>query len=394
MPSPGAFDELGLRAELVAAVTSLGYEEPTPVQRESIPLLLAGRDILSQAGTGTGKTAAFALPMLQRIAAERPARRAAGQACGVVLVPTRELAMQVAEAIHKYGKPLGCSVLPLYGGAPMHQQVRALQRGADVVVGTPGRVLDHLRRETLDSFDAPAGPGPRRGRRDARHGLRRRPRRDLRGAARGAPDGAVLGDDAAAHPADHQAAPEGSGAGHHREREGRQGRRAARPPGRLRRVAGAQAGGAGPHHRHGRSGGDAGVLPHAPRSRIAGRDVQRARPARRGAARRHGAAPARQGDGLVPVAEGRRADRHRRRGPRPRHHAHHPRRQLRRAGVGRGLPAPHRPHRPGRPHRHGHHAGRDARAPLAQGARAHQQVEDRDRADPDGRRPRAPSSST
>jgi ATP-dependent RNA helicase DeaD len=144
-----SFDELGLRAELVAAVTSLGYEEPTPVQRESIPLLLEGRDVLSQAGTGTGKTAAFALPMLQRIAASRPARRKPGEACGVVLVPTRELAMQVAEAIHKYGKALGGSVLPLYGGAPMHQQVRALQRGADVVVGTPGRVLDHIRRETL-----------------------------------------------------------------------------------------------------------------------------------------------------------------------------------------------------------------------------------------------------
>jgi ATP-dependent RNA helicase DeaD len=87
--------------------------------------------------------------MLQRIAAERPARRKAGEASGVVLVPTRELAMQVAEAVHKYGKALGASVLPLYGGAPMHQQVRALQRGVDVVVGTPGRVLDHLRRETL-----------------------------------------------------------------------------------------------------------------------------------------------------------------------------------------------------------------------------------------------------
>jgi ATP-dependent RNA helicase DeaD len=143
------FDELGLRAELVAAITALGYEEPTPVQRESIPLLLDGRDILSQAGTGTGKTAAFALPMLQRIAAERPSRRKPGETSGVVLVPTRELAMQVAEAVHKYGKPLGASVLPLYGGAPMHQQVRALQRGVDVVVGTPGRVLDHIRRETL-----------------------------------------------------------------------------------------------------------------------------------------------------------------------------------------------------------------------------------------------------
>jgi len=87
--------------------------------------------------------------MLQRIAADRPARRKAGETSSIVLVPTRELAMQVAEAVHKYGKALGASVLPLYGGAPMHQQVRALQRGVDVVVGTPGRVLDHLRRETL-----------------------------------------------------------------------------------------------------------------------------------------------------------------------------------------------------------------------------------------------------
>jgi ATP-dependent RNA helicase DeaD len=87
--------------------------------------------------------------MLHRITAERPARRKPGEVSGVVLVPTRELAMQVAEAVHKYGKALGGSVLPLYGGAPMHQQVRALQRGVDVVVGTPGRVLDHIRRETL-----------------------------------------------------------------------------------------------------------------------------------------------------------------------------------------------------------------------------------------------------
>ena len=87
--------------------------------------------------------------MLHRIAETRPARRKPGEISGIVLVPTRELAMQVAEAVHKYGKALGASVLPLYGGAPMHQQIRALQRGVDVVVGTPGRVLDHIRRETL-----------------------------------------------------------------------------------------------------------------------------------------------------------------------------------------------------------------------------------------------------
>src|SRR5437868_6976413 len=140
------FAGLGLDDRILEVLTQLGYEEPTPVQRESIPLLLAGRDLLGQAGTGTGKTAAFALPMLQRIGDGRPAPH---QTCGVVLVPTRELAMQVAEAIHKYAKGVGITVLPLYGGAPMHQQIRALERGAHVVVATPGRALDHLKRTTL-----------------------------------------------------------------------------------------------------------------------------------------------------------------------------------------------------------------------------------------------------
>ena len=140
------FAHLGLRRELVDAVGALGYEEPTPIQRETIPVLLSGRDVLGQAATGTGKTAAFALPLLHLIGVDRPR---AGQARGLVLVPTRELAMQVAEAAHKYAKGSGVSVLPLYGGAPMHQQVRALERGVHVVVATPGRALDHIRRGTL-----------------------------------------------------------------------------------------------------------------------------------------------------------------------------------------------------------------------------------------------------
>ena len=144
---PPGFASLGLDARLVKEVAALGYEEPTPVQRETIPLLLEGRDLLGQAATGTGKTAAFALPMLHRIAAE--GARARHRASGLVLVPTRELAMQVAEAIHKYARGVKLGVVPLYGGAPMHQQIRALERGADVVVATPGRALDHLRRETL-----------------------------------------------------------------------------------------------------------------------------------------------------------------------------------------------------------------------------------------------------
>ena len=141
-----AFLALGLDPALVGAVTSLGYEEPTDIQREAIPPLLAGSDVLGQAATGTGKTAAFALPMLDRIGASTddiPVVR------GLILVPTRELAMQVAEAVHRYGRPLGTRVLPIYGGQAMQQQLRALKRGVDVVVATPGRALDHIRRKTL-----------------------------------------------------------------------------------------------------------------------------------------------------------------------------------------------------------------------------------------------------
>ena len=108
-------------------------------------MMLSGRDLLAQAATGTGKTAAFALPMLQRIAASDAGRRTAG----LVLVPTRELAMQVAEAVHKYARGGRLSVVPLFGGASMQQQIRSLERGASVVVATPGRALDHIRRKTL-----------------------------------------------------------------------------------------------------------------------------------------------------------------------------------------------------------------------------------------------------
>jgi ATP-dependent RNA helicase DeaD len=141
------FATLGLDDAILASVASLGYEEPTPVQRETIPLLLEGRDLLAQAATGTGKTAAFALPMLHRIANLGAEDRR--RTTGLVLVPTRELAMQVAEAIHKYARGGRLTVLPLYGGASMLQQVRALERGANIVVATPGRALDHIRRGTL-----------------------------------------------------------------------------------------------------------------------------------------------------------------------------------------------------------------------------------------------------
>ena len=144
------FADIGLGADLVAELASLGYEEPTPIQRAAIGPLLAGRDLLGQAATGTGKTAAFALPILQRIAGEQPAP---GRPLARVLVPTRELAVQVSEAFHRYGRKLGTAVVPIYGGQEFHRQVAALRRGAHVVVATPGRALDHLRRETLDLGD-------------------------------------------------------------------------------------------------------------------------------------------------------------------------------------------------------------------------------------------------
>ena len=140
------FGGLGLVDELSAALSALGYEEATPVQREAIPLLLAGKDLLARAATGTGKTAAFALPMLQRLFQDPEIKRHTG---GLVLVPTRELSMQVAEAIHKYAKGVGVSVVPVYGGAPVSTQIRTLERGAGIVVATPGRALDHIRRGTL-----------------------------------------------------------------------------------------------------------------------------------------------------------------------------------------------------------------------------------------------------
>jgi ATP-dependent RNA helicase DeaD len=141
-----AFGALGLEATIVSVLDELGYEEPTPIQRDAIPALLDGRDLLGQAATGTGKTAAFALPLLQRLLGKKRQDKAPAL---LVLVPTRELAMQVAEALHRYGRRLDARVLPIYGGQSLGQQFRALTRGVDAVVATPGRALDHIRRSTL-----------------------------------------------------------------------------------------------------------------------------------------------------------------------------------------------------------------------------------------------------
>ena len=140
------FADLALAPELCRALSGLGYEEPTPIQRAAIPPLLEGRDLVGQAATGTGKTAAFALPVLQRLLAG--GGRTAPFA--LVLVPTRELAVQVSEAMHTYGRDVGARVLPVYGGEPLGRQLGALKRGVDVVVATPGRALDHINRGTLN----------------------------------------------------------------------------------------------------------------------------------------------------------------------------------------------------------------------------------------------------
>ncbi len=139
-----SFDELGLSAPILEALAAVGYEIPSPIQAQTIPLLLSGSDLLGQAQTGTGKTAAFALPALERIDLQQVSPQA------LVLVPTRELAIQVAEAFQRYSAHLkGFHVLPIYGGQSYVPQLKGLKRGAHVIVGTPGRIMDHMKRGAL-----------------------------------------------------------------------------------------------------------------------------------------------------------------------------------------------------------------------------------------------------
>jgi ATP-dependent RNA helicase DeaD len=138
------FEGLGLSEPLLRTIDEVGYERPTAIQTKTIPLLLAGRDVIGQAQTGTGKTAAFALPILQRLDLE------SNEVQALVLTPTRELGIQVAEAIHTYSRRLGdVRVLPVYGGQSIQKQIGRLKRGVHIIVGTPGRIMDHLRRGTL-----------------------------------------------------------------------------------------------------------------------------------------------------------------------------------------------------------------------------------------------------
>ncbi|HET7696630.1 MAG TPA: DEAD/DEAH box helicase [Vicinamibacterales bacterium] len=143
------FSQLGLGPTACASLARLGYETPTPIQRQAIPLVLSGVDVLARAQTGTGKTAAFGLPTIERLLArERGTARRLPAA--LVLVPTRELAAQVHQALSGYAASTPLRVVAIFGGVAMHAQVQALRRGVDIVVATPGRLIDHLQRRTID----------------------------------------------------------------------------------------------------------------------------------------------------------------------------------------------------------------------------------------------------
>ena len=144
--SANPFLELGLSEKLVNSLSSLGFEEPTPIQTKAIPVLLEGRDVLGQAATGTGKTAAFSLPLIQRYCLDTEP----GKPQVLILTPTRELCIQVSEAINSFARSSGVYVLPVYGGQDYSRQIKALSRGVQIVVATPGRALDHIRRGTLN----------------------------------------------------------------------------------------------------------------------------------------------------------------------------------------------------------------------------------------------------
>ena len=138
------FEDLGLSEATLKALKTKGFEEPTPIQIQTIPILLSGdKDIVGQAQTGTGKTAAFGLPIIEKMEGRTKDVKA------IILTPTRELAIQVAEEINSLKGKKSISIIPIYGGQSIDMQLRSLKKGVDIVVGTPGRVLDHIRRRTL-----------------------------------------------------------------------------------------------------------------------------------------------------------------------------------------------------------------------------------------------------
>ncbi|WP_067837564.1 DEAD/DEAH box helicase [Amphibacillus sediminis] len=138
------FQSLGISQPIMKALEKMGFEEATPIQEQTIPLGLEGKDVIGQAQTGTGKTAAFGIPMIEKI--DKKTRKVQG----LVVAPTRELAIQVAEELHRLGKFKGLRTLPIYGGQQMDRQIRGLKEGPHIVVATPGRLLDHIRRKSIN----------------------------------------------------------------------------------------------------------------------------------------------------------------------------------------------------------------------------------------------------
>lgn len=136
------FGSLLLDKKIVASLTAMGFEEPSPIQEQTIPLVLEGSDVIGQAQTGTGKTAAFGIPVVQSITDHRHIQ-------ALIMTPTRELAIQVAEEIGKIGRTSKIKALPVYGGQPIDRQIRALRSGVQIVIGTPGRLIDHINRKTI-----------------------------------------------------------------------------------------------------------------------------------------------------------------------------------------------------------------------------------------------------
>lgn len=141
------FIELGISNTIIRALNDMGFEEPTPIQAQAIPTLLSGKDLVGQAQTGTGKTAAFGIPLLENI------KTSTGAIYGIVLTPTRELAIQVAEELNKLGQFSQVNTLPIYGGQDIQRQIKALQRRPQIIVATPGRLMDHMERRTIKLTD-------------------------------------------------------------------------------------------------------------------------------------------------------------------------------------------------------------------------------------------------
>ena len=303
------FDSLGLAEPILDALHDVGYENPSPIQEQAIPELLAGRDVIGQAQTGTGKTAAFGLPMIQFVDPSDDEVQA------LVLTPTRELCIQVTQALRAYGARKGIQPVAVFGGAPIRTQQAQLKEGGQIVVGTVGRVLDLISRHSLLLHSLPLR-GARRGRRDARPRLPRGRREDPLAVPGRPPDRAVQRDDAAGDPRARRPPPlrprDGRGQGgdaDHRHRRAvlRRGRRA-----REER-----------HARQGARGREARpgdrLRAHEDPLRPALPHAARPRDERQGAARRHVPGLARRRDAVVqerPPADPRR---HRRRRPRPRH---------------------------------------------------------------------------